>query len=73
MRNRDEEEAVGRVRDTGQGIVPSRKRSEDAKRAASQDATMLWGATVRTVQQVSNTQHQEGHVQSKEEEEEGDR
>lgn len=72
MRDRDEEKAVSGVRNTGQGVVPGRKRGDDTKRTARPDQTGHWRATVGAVVEISEAEEEEGHVESEEEDEEGD-
>lgn len=64
--NWDDEEGVAAVGDTGKGVVPGGKGSDDTKGTTGSDA-----AGVLAVE-VSDTEHQEGEVQSEEEEEESD-
>jgi hypothetical protein len=68
--NRNDEEAVGSIGDTGQSVVPGSKGGEDAKGTAGAGAAWAWGAVDRT--QISDSQEEEGKVEHEEEEEEGD-
>lgn len=70
MGHRDDEEGVAAVCDTGQGVVPGNECSKNAKDATSLDAGSVGSSGV--VLQVSNAKHQECHVKSEEEGEEGD-
>ncbi len=67
--DRNDEEAVGSIGDTGQSVVPGSKGGEDAKCPAGAGAAWAWGAVDRT--QISDTQEKEGEVEHEEEEEEG--
>jgi hypothetical protein len=70
MCHRDDEEAVARIRNTRQGIIPREERSEESEVAASLDAASIGAFGI--VMQVADTQQEEGHVQGEKEEEEGD-
>jgi hypothetical protein len=65
----DNEEGVGVISDTSQGIVPSSKGSQETKVTSSLDAR----AVGRTVDwsEVANGQKQEGEIQEEKEQEEG--
>lgn len=67
--HRNDEEAVGSIGNTGQGVVPGSKGRKDAKRTASTGATGVGSTSSGT--KVRDSQHQEGHIESEEEEEEG--
>ena len=60
MRDRDNEEAVARIRNTRQGIIPSEERSKKSKVATSLDAAGIGAGG--TGPQVAYTQQEEGHV-----------
>lgn len=66
MSDWDDEEGVAAVGDTGKGVVPSGEGSEDTKGTTGSDA----GGVLAV--KVSDTEHQEGQVQSEEEEEKSD-
>lgn len=66
-----DEKAVGRVGDTGKGIVPCGKSSQDSEYTTSNVALVLRNTIGGSV--VSDSQHQESQVQGEEEEEECDR
>ena len=70
MRNRNDEEAVARVCDASECIVPGQEGCEEAKIPASFNAGGVRCSTA--VLQVANTKQEEGHVESEEEQEECD-
>lgn len=47
VRNGDDEEAVGRVGNTGQGVVPRQECRQDAKTTASAEAVLVGRAVAR--------------------------
>jgi hypothetical protein len=61
MRHRDDEEAVARVHDTCQSIVPSEKRGQDGKEAASFDDAG-GGFAGRVLDQITDSKQQKGQV-----------
>lgn len=70
MGDRDDEEAVAGIGDTGKSVVPSGEGGEETKEATSlQDLGI--GLAVRG-EQVGDTQKQEGQVQEEEQKEERD-
>lgn len=68
MSNGDDEEAVAGIGDTGKGIVPGQESSEKGKEAAGLDDA--GGGRAISANKVTNTEQEEGHVQSEEEGEE---
>lgn len=70
VHHRNDKEAVARVRNTREGVIPSRKRSQNAKRAAGIDAGLV--GMLAIVLQVADTQQQESQVEGEEQEEKGD-
>lgn len=68
MRNRNDEEAVARVRDTGECVVPGEEGSEESKVATSLDAGRVGRATRRM--KVADAEQEERHVEGEEEQEE---
>lgn len=66
--NRDDEEAVAGVGNTGQGIVPGQESSEKGKEAACLDDAS--GGRAISANKVANTEQEESHVQGEEEREE---
>jgi hypothetical protein len=71
MHNRDDEEGVAGVCDTGKRVVPGGEGGQNAEGASSADAAGVGVAAA--VAQVTDAQHEEGHVQGEKEEEECDR
>lgn len=71
MSNRDDEEAVAAVGNTGQGVVPSGECSQETEETTCLDDGGV-GLASRVPLQVTNTKQQEGQVQEQEEAEEGD-
>lgn len=65
MGNRDNEEAVARVCNTGKGVVPSQESGEDTEATTGLGAGRAWD-------EVAEGQEQEGQVKGEEEEEKGD-
>ena len=71
MGNWDYEEGVAGVRNTGKGVVPSDEGSKESEDTTSLDESVV--NLSNTVQdEVSDCQHEEGHVEEEEEQEEGD-
>lgn len=68
MSNRNDEEAVAGIGNTGQGIVPGQESSEKSKEASCLDDAGGWGAV--SANKVADTEQEEGHVQAEEEGEE---
>lgn len=68
--DREDEEAVASIGDTGQSIVPSGECSEETEESTS--LLDLDVGTVTAALQVSDTQQEEGQVQEEEEQEESD-
>lgn len=67
----NDEEGVAGVGNTSEGIVPSDERSKEAEDTTSLDESDVSSSS--TVQdEVSDGQHEEGHVEEEEEQEEGD-
>lgn len=60
MRDGDDEEAVARIRDTRQGIIPSEEGSKKPEVATSLDAAGIGAVGIGF--QVADTQQEEGHV-----------
>lgn len=69
MSNRNDEEAVAGIGNTGQGIVPGHESSEKGKETASLDDAGGGGAV--SANKVADTEQEEGQVQGEEEGEEG--
>lgn len=67
----NDEEAVAGVGDTGQGIVPRQERGKETEETSSLDDLLVGRAIV--VQEIAQSEHQEGKVQEEEQQEEGDR
>lgn len=65
----DDEEGVGTVGNTGEGIVPGDESGEDAKDTAGLDAGGVWCAGA--VLKVADSEHEEGQVQGEKEGEKG--
>lgn len=42
MRDGDDKEAIARVHDTGEGVVPGQERGEDGKESAGFDDALGW-------------------------------
>ena len=70
MQYRHNEEAVARVRNASQRIIPSRKCRKDTKSTTRTQAANL--RSLRGVLKVGNAQHKESHIEGEEQEEEGD-
>jgi len=68
MSNRDDEEAVGCIRDTGKGIVPSSESSEDSKCTSCTDTSCVGVSAGRL--KIPNGQQEECQIKGEEEEEE---
>jgi hypothetical protein len=87
--NRDDEERVAGVGDTGEGVVPvgtisllglcdttaqsnvpSQECCKNTKGTSSLDEAGVW--CTRAILQVTDAEHEEGHVKGEEEQEEGD-
>lgn len=68
--NRDDEEAVAGVGDTGQGVVPGSEGGQETEETAGL-LDLEVGETVLGAQ-VRDTEEQEGQIQEEEEQEEGD-
>lgn len=69
MSNRNDEEAVAGIGNTGQGIVPGQESSENGKDASCLDDAGSGGAV--SADKVADTEQEEGQVQGEEEREEG--
>lgn len=70
MGNWDYEEGVAGVRNTGKGVIPGDEGSKESEDTTSLDESVV--NLSNTVQdEVSDSQHEEGHVEEKEEQEEG--
>ncbi len=69
MGDRDDEEAVRGIGNTGEGVVPGQERCENAEGATSTSEADRRRAIVEN--QVAQTQEEEGEVQGEEQEEEG--
>jgi len=65
----DDEEAVGAVRNTSQCVIPGGKGGHETEGTTSNNAVALRTGGIGI--QVANPQHEESHVEGKEEEEEG--
>lgn len=70
MGDRDDEEAVAGIGDTGKSVVPSGEGGEETEEATSLQDLGVGGAVLG--EQVGDTQKQEGQVQEEEQEEESD-
>lgn len=68
MSNRDDEEAVGCICDTGKGIVPSSESSENSECTSCTDASFIGVFAGRL--KISDAQQEECQIQREEEEEE---
>lgn len=70
MGDRNDEEGVGRVGNTGESIVPGQEGGDDAKGAAGAQAARAGRAVLGL--QVGDAQEEEGQVEGEKEQEEGD-
>lgn len=70
MSNRNDEEAVARVRDTSESVVPGQECGEKSEETPCFDDALGWSAT--GVLEEANAEKEEGHVEGEEEEEESD-
>ena len=70
MGDGDDEEAVGVVGDTGEGVVPGGEGGEQAEEAAGLDDGRV-GLALGVAVDVADTEQQEGQVEEEEEQEEG--
>lgn len=66
--NRDNEEAVAGIRNTGQGIVPREEGSQQSKEATRLHDRGVGSSTV--MPEVADSQQQEGQIQREEKREE---
>jgi hypothetical protein len=71
MQNRNDEERVASICNTGKGVIPSGECGQNAECASRADAAGVGVATA--VAEVADAKHEESHVKREEEEEEGDR
>lgn len=71
MRHGDNEEAVPRIRNTSQGIIPREERGEQPKIATRLDAASVGARGI--MMQVADAEEEEGHVEGEKEHEKGDR
>ena len=70
MGNWDDEEGVAGVGNTGESVVPSDEGSKESEDTTSLDESDVSSSS--TIQdEVSDGQHEEGHVEEEEEQEEG--
>lgn len=69
--NRDDEEAVAVVGQTGESVVPGGEGSEETEETTSHLHGLVDG-TGRVTLDVGNTEQEEGQVQEEEQTEEGD-
>lgn len=70
MSDRDDEEAVAGVGNTGQGVVPGNEGREEAEETARLDKVGVWMA-LGVVEEISDTEHEEGDLEEEEQQEEG--
>jgi hypothetical protein len=59
---------VGVIKDTGHGVVPSSESSQETETTSGLDELCLWASTGG--ENVPESEHEEGHVEGKEEKEE---
>lgn len=71
MGDRDDEEAVAAVGNTGKGVVPSSKGSQQTKETTGLDDRRVGLASIITLD-VTDTEKQEREVEEQEQQEEGD-
>jgi hypothetical protein len=70
MQNRDNEEAVRGVGDTGEGIIPGQEGCDDAE---STSGSCQAGVRLAVLEdQIGATEEEEGKVEGEEQQEEGD-
>ena len=66
MKHWNNEEAVARIGDTSEGVIPSEESSEDTEDATGLDATKVGRARAVKIE-VADTEQEECHVKSEEE------
>lgn len=71
MSNRDDEEAVAVVGQTGEGVVPGGEGGEETEETTSHKHGLV-GLVLGVTLDVSDTEHEEAQVEEEEQREEGD-